>query len=1062
MTKNLKIITGLSLAAIVAGASVYPIKLGVERYLSKSNSPNITETIRLDINSILEKLKKITQSKPVFDNLNLYETNSLKFDNQIKKRLTELKNNKTEAETYRSRIQNVSNLFDEKIFTIKNALRIWIDNVIDKNVYVEKIKLNQELTEDEQMQLDEFFKLMSREIHLKLYKYQDQINEYNQHLERLINSDGFKNSLIENHYQHTKALGKYINDSIILLQSDYNNLLKANNKEFEIYYKILIAKLNEISDFINESSIYLKFWRNHAININVNYENSSNENQNLITNNANSIDKLKQGLQSYQTLVAKLIDSSVLLQNALSLSTNSIDFKEQAYWSFINNYKKIIENQINQQAVFFNTDVTLLKDKKIQKLFQEQKKVVNQIKKDFSNSYNNTSNQAEKLSYLYNYIINSFWINHLKWLNTDQEIIQAIKSNNEDAILTNKNLITKNNVVLSINSDIYQLRYLILDLQNANKKYQEIINEMQTTPTSDINEDKRQDLIQKINFNKQEINKYDQQLQLKHKELNKQIDDYNNLLKTVDSNFTTINQLSKLLNILSALQNESLNNTKQQLRNITLLELNFKTKDDQIKDLNNNIGNLNLEKEKLNTNIRTLENNKEKLTANIKQIQEQNLRFQQEKEANLEIINAKNQELLDLKKQNDQTKSEILKTKNELLSLRQQKDELIKEQRQKQTEIEFLKQDGFRQSSEITQKNDEIRQLNNSINQLQQQIDNKNTQVTQLQNQNNALDESVRQKTSEIEELNATNTENERIIQLKNKELQKQNESLNSLNLLNSNLQQQKDVLTQQVNNLNTYIKSLKQENESKDQTIQDLQNQNNEKTTLIAAKQNEITALNEQKEALANENVQKQETIDTLRKNNESIKINLTKTNNELYEFQKSLNYYKNMNAMLYQQKKNLSDANSNNNAEIKKLKNDNDNLNAQLEDLQTRKKEIENEYNDKRRDAEQLNIQNDEYLREIEYLRKETRKKDDLISKYRLISDDFFNLVKLVEKLVNSKIHWEEYSEMQRRFVGGYPIYESVKKTRGKEDYSKEEFVNDSKIYINKAGGYKQQLNS
>ncbi|UWV85274.1 hypothetical protein NW066_00810 [Mycoplasmopsis felis] len=135
-----------------------------------------------------------------------------------------------------------------------------------------------------------------------------------------------------------------------------------------------MIKLIELNfSFLYEHNINLKSFYNSNIKYN-----------SISLSLQNNYNLLQQNLDNYKKIVYEYERSTELLYKTLKDTSYSTGIKESLYWEFVENYKKLINNDYDHKNTLINESITNNENLEIQKILEkfkeENKKIKNYLK----------------------------------------------------------------------------------------------------------------------------------------------------------------------------------------------------------------------------------------------------------------------------------------------------------------------------------------------------------------------------------------------------------------------------------------------------------------------------------------------------------------------------------------------------------------------------------------------------------------------------------------------------------------------------------------------------------
>ncbi|MGZ9756511.1 hypothetical protein [Mycoplasma sp. 4423] len=879
MTKNIKLIMILGSTAVVAGAAAYPIKLAITKLQkNSSNSPVLTNQKSFEYQKVIENIDNFNKQRPSFDNLNAEKDAFVKLQNQINERINKIKGFQNKIQDELKRTQNINLSFNQNILPIKEDLKIFLNDIIDKNNEIQAVKLNQELNSNQIKSLKSFLDENNNRLNSKWDIYLKLIKKHNENLKKL-SADTDEIPWVKQSYEQTALL----ESNIQTLLNEINNNVWLETDDFLGYYNHINKIINDVIGLIDSSDIYINFWIKHDLNININYANSIKNNESSLKSLQQNMNLLNQNLQTYKETVNKFIESTNLLKKTLSESKNSLQQKQESYLNYLNNYKKVINDAYTKQLTLYQSALKTSQNNDIKKIASNMNDAISKQEKEFEDKYNKEEKAENKFNNISNFISKDFWFLQKNWYKLSQNVLDNENNVSKKAFDNDIKLNDKNIVVLNLYNQLNKVNHRNMDLKNElirQNNELDKIDKLYKENNSDELYIKKQIFLRDIDKTKRLIEDTDNKIKQTQNQINQEINKYDEILKNTDKYFTGSLQLSNANSLFFSINEENMSTIKAQGRQIALLETDINDKKKLIDLLKGNINDLTDSKRKLESKLTQLDNDKKELEQKLNETKKITNKMNQQNDDNLKIINTKNKEI-EILRQKDSENEKLIQTK------RNEIDRINTENLKIQEQIQFNRQKIQQLNGQLDGKveiidnlNTQIQQLNGQLTQNQNAINAKAKEIQQLTNQNSELREQIQQKDEEILEHQRTIAENTKIIEGKDKEIKhllqtlrsayqardeianntknygenivamyleinKLKEQLNDINQKYADTDQEKNRLQASLNTLTTNFNNLQNQNNNNLNEIQLLNKRNNDlkdnKTKLLSDYQSMI-----------------------------------------------------------------------------------------------------------------------------------------------------------------------------------------------------------------------------
>ncbi|MCU9931898.1 hypothetical protein NW733_04460 [Mycoplasmopsis felis] len=213
-------------------------------------------------------------------------------------------------------------------------------------------------------------------------------------------------------------------------------LKEFNFQDYELIdiYKYYTENFDNLLNLIKLIELNFSFLYEHNINLKSFYNSNIKEYNSISLSLQNNYNLLQQNLDNYKKIVYEYEKSTELLYKTLKDTSYSTGIKESLYWEFVENYKKLINNDYDHKDTLINEGITNNENLEIQKILEKFKEENKKNKELFKN---NTSikNDLEQISKIKNHIKGIFWQNSKIWFELKQNIL-----NKEIEIIKNKKL----------------------------------------------------------------------------------------------------------------------------------------------------------------------------------------------------------------------------------------------------------------------------------------------------------------------------------------------------------------------------------------------------------------------------------------------------------------------------------------------------------------------------------------------------------------------------------------------------------------------------------------------
>ncbi|UWV79214.1 hypothetical protein NW072_03970 [Mycoplasmopsis felis] len=460
MTKNLKIITTLSIVGVIGASSVYPIKLAIDKY---TNNHKIIKDVSLssfEYQKILNDIDLSKQNQIEFDDLS-------KEQNKVNETILDI-NQEIEQDTILENNYNnslnkyikLNSSFNLNIKFIEEDLTNNFNNFNNESLIL-KLRNNSNISKEEGEKIKSFFNEYNENLLIKYENYTNRISEYKKILQDLL-QDTNSGTL-----EFKDNLDKII-DINIELEKSITLLKEFNFQDYELIdiYKYYTENFDNLLNLIKLIELNFSFLYEHNINLKSFYNSNIKEYNSISLSLQNNYNLLQQNLDNYKKIVYEYERSTELLYKTLKDTSYSTGIKESLYWEFVENYKKLINNDYDHKNTLINESITNNENLEIQKILEKFKEENKKNKELFKN---NTSikNDLEQISKIKNHIKGIFWENSKIWFELKQNIL-----NKEIEIIKNKKL--KLNSLHKREQEINKLKTelnnLNLDILNIQKK----------------------------------------------------------------------------------------------------------------------------------------------------------------------------------------------------------------------------------------------------------------------------------------------------------------------------------------------------------------------------------------------------------------------------------------------------------------------------------------------------------------------------------------------------------------------------------------------------------------
>ncbi|WP_322959686.1 hypothetical protein RRG50_01950 [Mycoplasmopsis felis] len=460
MTKNLKIITTLSIVGVIGASSVYPIKLAIDKY---TNNHKIIKDVSLssfEYQKILNDIDLSKQNQIEFDDLS-------KEQNKVNETILDI-NQEIEQDTILENNYNnslnkyikLNSSFNLNIKFIEEDLTNNFNNFNNESLIL-KLRNNSDISKEEGEKIKSFFNEYNENLLIKYENYTNRISEYKKILQDLLQDTN--SGTLEFKYNLDKII-----DINIELEKSITLLKEFNFQDYELIdiYKYYTENFDNLLNLIKLIELNFSFLYEHNINLKSFYNSNIKEYNSISLSLQNNYNLLQQNLDNYKKIVYEYEKSTELLYKTLKDTSYSTGIKESLYWEFVENYKKLINNDYDHKDTLINESITNNENLEIQKILEKFKEENNKNKELFKN---NTSikNDLEQISKIKNHIKGIFWQNSKIWFELKQNIL-----NKEIEIIKNKKL--KLNSLHKREQEINKLKTelnnLNLDILNIQKK----------------------------------------------------------------------------------------------------------------------------------------------------------------------------------------------------------------------------------------------------------------------------------------------------------------------------------------------------------------------------------------------------------------------------------------------------------------------------------------------------------------------------------------------------------------------------------------------------------------
>ncbi|WP_322875396.1 hypothetical protein RNN91_04295 [Mycoplasmopsis felis] len=460
MTKNLKIITTLSIVGVIGASSVYPIKLAIDKY---TNNHKIIKDVSLssfEYQKILNDIDLSKQNQIEFDDLS-------KEQNKVNETILDI-NREIEQDTILENNYNnslnkyikLNSSFNLNIKFIEEDLTNNFNNFNNESLIL-KLRNNSDISKEEGEKIKSFFNEYNENLLIKYENYINRISEYKKILQDLLQDTN--SGTLEFKYNLEKII-----DINIELEKSITLLKEFNFQDYELIdiYKYYTENFDNLLNLIKLIELNFSFLYEHNINLKSFYNSNIKEYNSISLSLQNNYNLLQQNLDNYKKIVYEYEKSTELLYKTLKDTSYSTGIKESLYWEFVENYKKLINNDYDHKDTLINESITNNENLEIQKILEKFKEENNKNKELFKN---NTSikNDLEQISKIKNHIKGIFWQNSKIWFELKQNIL-----NKEIEIIKNKKL--KLNSLHKREQEINKLKTelnnLNLDILNIQKK----------------------------------------------------------------------------------------------------------------------------------------------------------------------------------------------------------------------------------------------------------------------------------------------------------------------------------------------------------------------------------------------------------------------------------------------------------------------------------------------------------------------------------------------------------------------------------------------------------------
>ncbi|UWW00520.1 hypothetical protein NW064_04650 [Mycoplasmopsis felis] len=293
MTKNLKIITTLSIVGVIGASSVYPIKLAIDKY---TNNHKIIKDVSLssfEYQKILNDIDLSKQNQIEFDDLS-------KEQNKVNETILDI-NQEIEQDTILENNYNnslnkyikLNSSFNLNIKFIEEDLTNNFNNFNNESLIL-KLRNNSDISKEEGEKIKSFFNEYNENLLIKYENYTNRISEYKKILQDLLQDTN--SGTLEFKYNLDKII-----DINIELEKSITLLKEFNFQDYELIdiYKYYTENFDNLLNLIKLIELNFSFLYEHNINLKSFYNSNIKEYNSISLSLQNNYNLLQQNLDNY-------------------------------------------------------------------------------------------------------------------------------------------------------------------------------------------------------------------------------------------------------------------------------------------------------------------------------------------------------------------------------------------------------------------------------------------------------------------------------------------------------------------------------------------------------------------------------------------------------------------------------------------------------------------------------------------------------------------------------------------------------------------------------------------